>query len=362
MKVKKIISLLGLDKSTIGMFCSYCHLLQHQLDNHWIVDKTGTYSDIVVIAANQPEFTNIKARIKIILGRSDTQSIDDAPESDRTFKITYPINSSKVLDILNKVSKIENRSTDNKNILSSKTLFSLKNMFLKYVNKNNIGNKFKQVNTKINQSHKIANKLLKLRPSSNKNNLKVVFLGRPGSGKTTAISSASTDQILTSEVNATDTVGLIKDQTTIGIDYGEYLVDDDTKLRLYGTPGQVRYDYVQTQTVARADIYVILVDLSSVAPFAEFMHYKKIIESAGNSDALRVVAFTHYDVREHNMLLLSKEIRYKYHGETLTVKIDTRQTDEMRFMLKKAAMMILDNNSLHQHYEENSLYLRNINS
>ncbi|MBL4659164.1 MAG: hypothetical protein JKY19_02320 [Alcanivoracaceae bacterium] len=190
----------------------------------------------------------------------------------------------------------------------------------------------------------------------NKRTLKVVFLGRPGSGKTTAISSASTDTHLTTEVRTTDSVSLIKDKTTIGIDYGECNFDNNLTLRLYGTPGQRRYDYLQTQTIAKTDIYVILVDLSSVAPFAEFMYYKEIIDSSGNDAALRVVAFTHYDMREHEMTQLSKEIRHKYHSEILTLKIDTRKKDEVRLMLKKTAQIKLSSLPSEQYYIENNLF------
>jgi small GTP-binding protein len=210
------------------------------------------------------------------------------------------------------------------------------------------------LNKKYQKTQKISNKIIQLQNHNNTKSLKIVFLGRPGSGKTTAVTSASSTLAYTSDVSTTDMTSILKDKTTIGIDYGEFNPQDNIKLRLYGTPGQRRYDYVQTQTVAKADIYIILIDLSSVAPFAEFMYYKEIIEFAGNENALRLAAFTHYDLKEHSMTQLCKEIRHKHHGEILTVKIDTRNQQEVRNILSNLAHYILDKNtSLSQIYQQN---------
>ena len=362
-KNKRIISILGLDDSFIGMFASYCHLLKSQLTERWILNRVDEQSDIVIVGVKFTGSLDENTRVKILVGHdyefNNTQ--EKKTDCEKTYKIAYPISSSQIVEVLNTISAIKVK----KSFIAGKKMFALKNIFSKFILKKASEDKPKNnpiSNANKNKSQKLADKLLKMRYSEKTKDLKVVFLGRPGSGKTTAITSASTNNVLTSEVSATDSVGLLKNQTTIGIDYGECEFDNGNKLRLYGTPGQVRYDYVQIQTVAMADIYVILVDLSSVAPFAEFMHYKKIIESAGNDKALRLVAFTHYDLKEHNMSVLSNEIRKNCQGGILTVKIDTRQKDEVRFMLEKASEMKLGSIPSHQYYAENGLFLRNINA
>jgi len=358
-KYKRIISLVGLDINFTRVFTSYCQLLKPQLDDAWIVNKLNKYSEIVVVDHEHKIKRTKNIKVKIILGSSINKNMESNKQGVAVFNLQYPINSTKIVKILNKVSRLKELQKFN---VSSyvKTTF-LMNILSKFIPKRQKVQK-DIVNVKNQKTQIVAKKLLKLHNPNYNKILKVVFLGRPGSGKTTAVKSACTNKVLTSEVMATDSVGLLKNQTTIGIDYGECELEDGVKLKVYGTPGQKRYDYVQSQTVSKSDIYVILIDLSSVAPFAEFIYYKNIIAKSGNHHALMVVAFTHYDLKEHNMAQLSKEIRYKCHGEMLTMKIDTRQKDEVRFMLEKISEMIINKVPSEKYYNENSLFLKDINA
>jgi len=265
-------------------------------------------------------------------------------EPIKTFHLTYPINSQKIIKVLNKVSKLKELKSDKQ--------FVLKQLFKNLIS--SFGSPVKLKTYKRNKNHSgIGDFLLKKQNIDPSKTLKTVFLGRPGSGKTTTIFSANKENMLTCEVNATDTVGLLKEKTTIGIDYNECELEGGIRLKLYGTPGQKRYDYVQTQTLSNADIYIILIDLSSVAPFAEFMYYKNIIDNNGEKDALRAVLFTHYDIKENSMTQLSKEIRRKCHSEILTFKIDTRSTEDVLNLLNKLTHINQDPSGFNQHYQQN---------
>lgn len=359
-KNKRMVSLLGFDQNFTGMFASYCHLLKPHLKENWLLNRIDEKPRIAIVSEDYNGKVCKKTKVKIFVKHSDTfATYKKINSKQHEFTLSYPISSVKILDVLNKISNLT--SLKKKKLSRAKEVFSFKNIFSSFMNTRKLKREAKhELHT--NKPHKVANKLLNILNPHASETLKVVFLGRPGSGKTTAISSVAAENVLTSEVSATDSVNLIKQQTTIGIDYGECQFENGTKLRLYGTPGQRRYDYVQAQTVTRADIYIILVDLSSVAPFAEFLYYKDIIKSSGNEDALCVVAFTHYDLKEHNMAQLSKEIRLKCHGEILTVKIDTRVRDEVHFMLEKSAQMKLGDMKPEKYYADNSLFLKNINA
>ena len=67
---------------------------------------------------------------------------------------------------------------------------------------------------------------------------KIVFAGTMGAGKSEAIKSLSSIEVLATEAINTDTEANSKMFTTVGIDYGELVLEDGTKVGLYGTPGQ----------------------------------------------------------------------------------------------------------------------------
>ena len=104
---------------------------------------------------------------------------------------------------------------------------------------------------------------------------KLVFLGNPGVGKTTAIRSASNQDVLETEVNPTDSVAVTKGATTIGIDYGQYQMEDGSKLNLIGNPGQMRFGFMWDITAKNADAFVILVDMSHKDPVSEFEFFSQ---------------------------------------------------------------------------------------
>jgi len=359
-KGKNTISLLGFNKNLEGMLTSYCLLLKPQLKEHWIINRTDGNSEVIIVSNEYKGSISKVSKYKVVINnRSDLGNNTNDVSFSKVFNIDYPVKSSKIIKVLNSISKfqaVNKKGTANKN----NKIFAFKNIFSTF--KQHLLNRqiVKHLDKKHAKTQNVIHKLSKLLNHDLNKSLKVVFLGRPGSGKTTTVSIASSKPALSSEVNTTDSISLIKKHTTIGIDYSECTLVDDVKLRLYGTPGQKRYDYVQTQTVARADIYIILIDLSSMAPFAEFMYFKEIIEFAGNDDAIRLVAFTHFDVKQHGMSQLAKEIRHKYHGEILTHKLDVREKPEVTAMLSTLTQLSVqvsqDKHSIKQIYEDNNAF------
>lgn len=71
---------------------------------------------------------------------------------------------------------------------------------------------------------------------------KLVFAGSMGAGKTTAIRTISNIDVLSTEAINTDLEAHQKSLTTVGIDYGELVLEDGVKVGLYGTPGQQRFN------------------------------------------------------------------------------------------------------------------------
>ncbi|MHB1321259.1 MAG: GTP-binding protein [Acidithiobacillus ferrivorans] len=73
---------------------------------------------------------------------------------------------------------------------------------------------------------------------------KIIFTGPVGVGKTTAISALSDIPIISTDAQASDMTLNRKGHTTVAMDYGLLKLDEGTKIHLYGTPGQERFDFM----------------------------------------------------------------------------------------------------------------------
>ncbi|MDD3761089.1 MAG: ATP/GTP-binding protein [Acidithiobacillus sp.] len=73
---------------------------------------------------------------------------------------------------------------------------------------------------------------------------KIVFTGPVGAGKTSAISAISDVPIISTDAKASDMTINRKGHTTVAMDYGILHLGDKSKVHLYGTPGQERFDFM----------------------------------------------------------------------------------------------------------------------
>jgi signal recognition particle receptor subunit beta len=125
--------------------------------------------------------------------------------------------------------------------------------------------------------------------------VKFVFTGCIGAGKTTAIETISEIVPIKTEVKSSEeSVLLRKNLTTVAMDYGELTLEDDTKLYLYGTPGQRRFDFMSHILTKGALGLLILIDNSHQSPLEELDYYLNL-----NAEFLltnpAVIGVTHYD-------------------------------------------------------------------
>ena len=101
---------------------------------------------------------------------------------------------------------------------------------------------------------------------------KILFSGTTGAGKTTAIAAVSEIPPLSTDVRNTD-AGLAKQMTTVGLDYGEVTLDGGEKLRLYGTPGPKRFDFMWKILAPGSLGLIILIDNRQPNPLADLDMY-----------------------------------------------------------------------------------------
>lgn len=105
--------------------------------------------------------------------------------------------------------------------------------------------------------------------------LKIVFTGTMGAGKTTAICAISDSAALSTEVPISAGAMGDKTMTTVGFDYGECKLDESMTLRLFGTPGQERFRFMWDILGAGAFGLVVLADNTRPDPISDVVHFLK---------------------------------------------------------------------------------------
>jgi len=108
---------------------------------------------------------------------------------------------------------------------------------------------------------------------------KVIFTGSMGAGKTTAIAAVSDIEPVRTEVSNSDLATHAKATTTTGLDYGEVTLPSGQVLRLFGTPGQLRFNFMWDILAKGALGVVVLVDNSRPDPLTDLRDYVSAFRS-----------------------------------------------------------------------------------
>ena len=123
----------------------------------------------------------------------------------------------------------------------------------------------------------------------------ILIAGPMGAGKTTAIEALSEIPVFSTEAANTDRETADKPTTTVALDYGEITLDDTDKIRLYGVPGQRRFDFMWRIIEERALGLVLLVNNDAKDPIGEATafveHFGDLVKRGG-----AVICVTRTDV------------------------------------------------------------------
>jgi uncharacterized protein len=117
-----------------------------------------------------------------------------------------------------------------------------------------------------------------------KNDNKIIFTGPVGAGKTTAIGAISDITPITTDAMASDMTLNRKGHTTIALDYGVLNLDENTKVHLYGTPGQERFDFMWEILSTGGMGLILLIDNSRPNPIKDMQFFldafKELLKNA----------------------------------------------------------------------------------
>lgn len=102
---------------------------------------------------------------------------------------------------------------------------------------------------------------------------KIIFTGPVGAGKTTAITAISDTPPVKTDAAASDMTLNRKGHTTVAMDYGVLHLDENTKVHLYGTPGQERFDFMWDILTQGGLGLVLMLDNSRKNPMKDMQFF-----------------------------------------------------------------------------------------
>jgi uncharacterized protein len=175
-----------------------------------------------------------------------------------------------------------------------------------------------------------------------KSELKIVVAGNVGSGKSTSIRAISEIPVIGTESKATERNALHrKETTTTAMEYGiAHLAD--SKLHLYGTPGQRRFDFMADILCKGAHGMVITIDNGCQNPLTEIDYYltqhDKFLQNYPG-----VIAITHFEDTNTRTSLLDYHTYVRENGFTCPVMLmDARNKIDVQKVLTKLLLQIDD--------------------
>ncbi|MCH6483050.1 ATP/GTP-binding protein [Pseudoxanthomonas sp. LH2527] len=101
---------------------------------------------------------------------------------------------------------------------------------------------------------------------------KIVVLGAMGAGKSTLVRALAGDRVVDTDVASTDRTS-DKLSTTVAMDYADIDLPNGDRLRLYGTPGQARFDFIWPVLLQGASGVLVLADASASSTVDELDRY-----------------------------------------------------------------------------------------
>ncbi|POT57837.1 ATP-binding protein [Citrobacter amalonaticus] len=160
---------------------------------------------------------------------------------------------------------------------------------------------------------------------------KILFIGRSGSAKTTAINSASQIDVVSTDVAMSFMASEQKKETTVGLDYGDLLMespDGQHRLRMYGVPGQSRFSFSWEILQQGCSGLVLMIDATDVCAIDDIHFYTSAVNTDDNRISLpTVIAIVKGDLLSLESLSKLKEAIHKENIISPILWIDARSKD-----------------------------------
>jgi len=174
----------------------------------------------------------------------------------------------------------------------------------------------------------------------------ILFAGPVGAGKSQAIGTISDIDFVDTDVCATDETLMLKDRTTVAMDMGVMHLDGGDKIRIYGAPGQVRFDFMWDILLEQARGLVLLIDHSRPDPIKDLGFYlSQMCDRMRARPVPVVVGVTHMDQGSSHDLRPYQDYLLRFTTGTMggvfpVLEVDARSYEDVRTVLLTLTSML----------------------
>lgn len=157
---------------------------------------------------------------------------------------------------------------------------------------------------------------------------KIIIAGPVGAGKTEAIRSLSDKEVVTTEEIASDDTKLLKKTTTVAMDYGIMKLETGEQVRLYGTPGQKRFDFMWEILSENALGLVLLLNATYDDPVQDLKDYMESFLPLIESSTM-VVGVTHAESMPWDLHQRLTDELIRQGVPAIVMTVDARDKEQM---------------------------------
>lgn len=162
---------------------------------------------------------------------------------------------------------------------------------------------------------------------------KVLITGSHGAGKSTAVRTLSHTQVVDTDEPLADG----SRTTTVAMDFGERRLDSGVRVRLFGTPGLERFDFMVARLLPGADGAIILVDNRHPNPMRELDRHLNLLRDFIEQRRF-MIGITHCDEKslpgtEQYYAHLQRSSR-RWLGVPPVFEVDPRRLQDMSLALE----------------------------
>jgi signal recognition particle receptor subunit beta len=163
--------------------------------------------------------------------------------------------------------------------------------------------------------------------------LKIVFTGPMGAGKTTAITAVSDVPPISTEMRNHDQESFAKAATTVALDLGQIGLEDGTVVRLYGTPGQERFSFMWEIVGRGAMGVILLIDGSSLNALPDLRTYASVFRRIAPDQPL-IVGVGRTGPDDVELLAACSQALESLHLSAPIFSVDVRNREDVLLLIE----------------------------